>query len=73
MKSMLKYMTTTYNQAKRLKEYNIQIGESIAVNFEDNTWTFEMPEEDYYAQAGKFAIVPISLLDELLTYLEQKR
>lgn len=49
-------MTTTYNQAKRLEKYNIQIGESITVNFENNTWTFEMPEEDYYAQAlGKEA------------------
>jgi hypothetical protein len=36
----------------------IQTGVSATANFEENTWTFEMPE-DFSVCAGKFAIVPI--------------
>lgn len=57
-------MLTTLQQAK-LKELDIQIGESSTADFEENTWTFEMPE-DYHVQAGKFAIVPIEVLTNKL-------
>lgn len=35
-----------------------QLGESASANFEENTWTFEMPE-DFIVTAGTFAIVPV--------------
>ena len=34
-----------------------QIGDSLTGDFEENTWTFEMPET-FKVTAGEFAIIP---------------
>ena len=43
---------------------NIQIGTSIAADFQESSWTFEMPK-DFEMSAGVFAIVPIENKSEL--------
>ena len=42
-----------------------QIGDSATADFEDNTWTFEMPKE-FRIAAGKFAIVPMEEYERLI-------
>ena len=59
-----------------------QFGESLTGDFEERTWTFEMPE-DFTIKAGEFAIVPKaeyesmiakpSFNGELVLTLESKR
>jgi len=39
------------------KQFPTQIGQSIACDFQENTWTFEMPKKFAWT-GGKFAIVP---------------
>lgn len=45
-----------------------QIGTSLTADFEENTWTFQLPER-YAVSAGIFAIVPGSLYKEMLAVL----
>ena len=42
-----------------------QFGTAITADFEELTWTFEMPKE-YEVSAGKFAIVPKEKYDKLI-------
>lgn len=42
-----------------------QFGESLTGDFEERTWTFEMPE-DFSVKAGEFAIVPIAEYNALI-------
>jgi len=61
---------------------NTQFGESLTGDFEERTWTFEMPE-DFTVKSGEFAIVPKaeyealiekpSFNGELILTLESKR
>lgn len=44
------------------KKTNFQIGTSIRCDFEENTWTFEMPK-GFMWTGGKFLIVPIEFED----------
>ena len=46
-----------------------QIGEALTADFEENTWTFEMPE-DFIVTAGEFAIIPKDKYDDLITALK---
>lgn len=41
-----------------MQNFKTQIEESLTADFQEKTWTFEMPE-DFKIKAGKFAIVPI--------------
>jgi hypothetical protein len=61
---------------------SVQFGESLTGDFEERSWTFEMPE-DFSVKAGEFAIVPKAEYDaliekpsftgELILTLESKR
>lgn len=42
-----------------------QFGESLLADFEENTWTFEMPE-DFKVISGNFAIIKTESYNELL-------
>jgi hypothetical protein len=44
---------------------SVQFGESLTGDFEERTWTFEMPE-DFSVKAGEFAIVPIDEYKQLI-------
>lgn len=44
---------------------SVQFGESLTGDFEERTWTFEMPE-DFSVKAGEFAIVPIAEYNALI-------
>ena len=46
-----------------------QFGESLTADFQENTWTFEMPT-DYKVFAGDFAIVPKENFLELVKALK---
>lgn len=46
-----------------------QFGISATADFEDNTWTFEMPPV-YAVSAGEFAIVPKEYFDQIVTDIE---
>jgi len=46
-----------------------QFGTALTADFEESTWTFEMPE-DYEVSAGEFAIVPKEKYDLLIYTLE---
>lgn len=46
-----------------------QLGVSATADFEDNTWTFEMPES-FTVTAGTFAIVPVEQFNAALNNLE---
>ena len=46
-----------------------QFGISATADFEENTWTFEMPET-YSVVAGEFAIVDKNLYDQLMQTAE---
>jgi len=43
-----------------------QIGTAVTADFEDNTWTFEMPDE-FNVTAGNFAILPLEAYNKLMT------
>lgn len=40
-----------------MSKFKTQIGEALTADFQENTWTFEMPN-DYKIKGGEFAIVP---------------
>ena len=42
-----------------------QFGTAVTADFEELTWTFEMPKE-YEVSAGEFAIVPKEKYDKLI-------
>jgi len=42
----------------------VQFGEALTSDFEDNTFTFEM-EKDFTVYAGRYAIIPIELYEEI--------
>jgi hypothetical protein len=48
----------------------VQFGTSDSANFEDMTWTFQMPE-GYRVYAGQVAIVPADTFRALVMALEQ--
>ena len=52
-----------------MKTVSTQIGTALTADFEENTWTFLMPE-NYKVWAGKFAIVDKPVYDELLKALQ---
>lgn len=43
-----------------------QIGISEGANFEENTWTFQMPE-GFVVKAGEFSIVPSQTICDILS------
>lgn len=45
-------------------EQEIQFGKALTADFEENTFTFEM-ESDFKVIAGKYAIIPIDLYNEI--------
>ena len=47
-----------------------QIGTSVAADFEENSWTFEMPE-GFTMCAGQFAILPIDKYNALMEALKE--
>ena len=49
------------------KTIKTQFGLSATADFEESTWTFQMPEnEKYSVAAGEFAIVDKRLYDQLI-------
>lgn len=52
-----------------MSKLKTQIGESLTGDFEENTWTFEMPK-DFKVTAGMFAIIPEDKFERLLTALK---
>ncbi len=58
-----------------LMENQIQIGESMTADFEENSWTFEM-QEDVVIKAGTFAIIDITNISindkaKLIQFIEE--
>lgn len=51
-----------------MKTFKIQFGQSATADFEEKTWTFEMPEQ-FSVIAGEFAIVPKNTFKEMLDML----
>lgn len=51
------------------KTIHTQFGVSATSDFEENTWTFEMPEK-YSVVAGEFALVDKILYDQLMQSVE---
>lgn len=47
-----------------------QFGESLTGDFEEKTWTFEMPE-DFTLKAGEFAIVPKAEYEAMVEFMNQ--
>ena len=52
-----------------MEKVSTQIGTALTADFEENTWTFLMPE-NYKVWAGEFAIVDKPIYDELLKALQ---
>ena len=50
-------------------EYNVQFGESLTADLEENTWTFEM-NEDMNVSAGEYAIMPKEQFEKLISALD---
>jgi len=46
--------------------FPVQFGKSAGADFEERTWTFEMPD-NFEVVAGDFAIVPIDTYNKLIT------
>jgi len=46
------------------KQFPTQIGKSITCDFQENTWTFEMPKKFAFT-GGKFAIVPTEEFEKI--------
>lgn len=51
-----------------MENITTQFGESLMADFEENTWTFELPE-GFKVKAGSFAIVPEDQYEKLITAL----
>lgn len=51
-----------------VRKKEIQFGISATADFEENTWTFEMPE-DYSVSAGEYALVPKDKFDKAIEAL----
>lgn len=52
-----------------MRKIKTQFGKSVTGDFEEMTWTFEMPE-DFKLAAGEFAIVPKDKYDLLITAIK---
>lgn len=52
-----------------MNEVNTQIATSMTADFEENTWTFLMPE-NYKVWAGQFAIVDKQIYDRMKTIIQ---
>ena len=50
-------------------EYNVQFGESLTADLEENTWTFEM-NEDMNVSAGEYAIMPKEQFEKLISAID---
>ena len=55
--------------SKNKKEVATQFGAAITADFEENTWTFEMPN-DFKVWPGEFAIVDKQVYDKILSALK---
>ena len=58
----------------KIKEVSTQIGTSMFSDFEENTWTFLMPD-NFQVWAGQFAIVDKQVYDkmkEIIEYVNQE-
>lgn len=53
-----------------MKEVSAQIATSMSSDFEENTWTFLMPD-GFQAWPGKFAIVDKPVYDKMLAALKK--
>ena len=53
-----------------MSKIKTQIGTSVTADFEESTWTFEMPE-DFTMSAGKFAILPVDKYNALIEALHE--
>lgn len=53
-----------------MKEVNTQFGISHSADFEENTWTFLMPDK-FNVWAGEFAIVYKQVYDKMLAALKE--
>ena len=62
-------MLMVLNKLKKMSILKTQFGESLTADFQENTWTFEMPT-DFKVFAGDFAIVPKENFLELVKALK---
>lgn len=53
-----------------MKEVSTQIATSLSSDFEENTWTFLMPDK-FQVWAGQFAIVDKQVYDKMLAALKR--
>jgi hypothetical protein len=53
----------------KIKEVSTQIATSMTADFNENTWTFLMPE-NYKVWAGQFAIVDKQVYDKMKSIIE---
>ena len=53
-----------------MSKIKTQIGTSVTADFEESSWTFEMPE-DFTMSAGKFAILPVDKYNDLIEALHE--
>ena len=53
----------------KIKEVSTQIATSMTADFDENTWTFLMPE-NYKVWAGQFAIVDKQVYDKMKAIIE---
>ena len=59
----------------KIKEVSTQIATSMTADFDENTWTFLMPE-NYKVWVGQFAIVDKQVYDkmkEIIEYVDRGR
>lgn len=56
-------------EATKVKEIKTQFAQSAGADFEDCTWTFQL-DKNMRIVSGRFAIVDITVYDELLRALE---
>jgi len=52
-----------------MKTIKTQLGVSESADFEENTWTFKMPER-YKVAAGLFQIVHVEIFEEMLNIVK---
>lgn len=50
-------------------EYDVQFGDSLTADLEENTWTFEM-NEDMNVSAGEYAIMPKEQFEKLISAID---
>ena len=53
-----------------MSKLKTQIGTSVTADFEESTWTFEMPE-GFTMSAGQFAIMPVDKHSALIKGLHE--